>query len=98
MIPQLGNDLTMPEKHRYTAKEHRQVAHIKETEEARGMESEEAEAVGYATVNKQNPQAHRYTTKEKRQAGHIIESEEALGKTKAQAERIAYATINKQSK
>ncbi|HEV3092297.1 MAG TPA: hypothetical protein VGX91_12730 [Candidatus Cybelea sp.] len=87
----------MPAKHRYTAKEHRQVEHIAESEEARGVSPEEAQAIGYATVNKQNPEKHRYTAKEKRQAEHIIESEEASGKTEAEATRIAYATVNKRS-
>lgn len=85
----------MPKKHRYSAKEHRQVEHIKESEEARGMSSDEAESVGYATVNKQNPGKHRFTEKEDRQAEHIMESEEASGKSEAEAKRIAYATVNK---
>jgi hypothetical protein len=41
--------------HRYTEKEHRQVEHIKESEEERGVSPEDAEAIGYATVNKQTP-------------------------------------------
>jgi hypothetical protein len=85
----------MPQKHRYSAKEHRQVEHIKESEISRGMSAGEAEGVGYATVNKLNPDAHRYTAKEKRQAAHIMESEEAAGKPKDEAKRIAYATVNK---
>jgi len=88
----------MPKRHRYSAKEHRQVEHIKESEEARGHSPEQAEAIGYATVNKQNPDKHRYTAKERRQAEHIIESEEARGKSKGEATSIAYATINKRSK
>ena len=88
----------MPSKHRYTQKEHRQVEHIKESEEARGVDAREAEAIGYATVNKQNPQRHRYSAKEKRQAEHIMESEEARGMTEAQAKRVAYATVNKQNR
>jgi plasmid stabilization system protein ParE len=84
-------------KHRYTPKEHRQVEHIKASEEARGVQPSEAEAIGYATVNKQNPGRHRYTDKERRQAEHIIESEEERGKSEAEATRIAYATINKQN-
>ncbi len=87
----------MPKKHRYTAKEHRQVEHIAESEEARGISPDEAEGIGYATVNKQNPDAHRYTAKEKRQAEHIMESEEDRGKSEAEAKRIAYATVNKRS-
>ena len=79
----------------YSQKEHRQVEHVKESEEARGVSPSEAEAIGYATVNKQNPEKHRYTAKEKRQAEHIMESEEARGKSKAQAKSIAYATVNK---
>ena len=85
----------MPKKHRYTAKEHRQVEHIKSSEEARGVSSNEAEAIGYATVNKLNPDEHRYSAKEKRQAEHIIESEEARGKSETEAKRIGYATVNK---
>jgi len=86
----------MPKKkHRYSAKEHRQVEHTKESEQARGMSPDEAESVGYATVNKQNPGKHRFTAKEDRQAEHIMESEEASGKSEAQAKRIAYATVNK---
>jgi len=87
----------MPKKHRYSEKEHRQVEHIKESEEARGVSAEEAEAIGYATVNKQNPGKHRHTAKERRQAEHIIESEEERGKSEVEAKRIAYATINKRS-
>ncbi|MGA8325138.1 MAG: hypothetical protein WB757_03560 [Candidatus Cybelea sp.] len=87
----------MATKHRYTPKEHRKVEHIKASEEARGLSPSEAEAIGYATVNKQNPGRHRYTDKERRQAEHIIESEEELGKPEAEAKRIAYATINKQN-
>ncbi len=88
----------MPEKHRYTEKEHRHVEHIKESEERRGHSTEEAEAIGYATVNKQDPAKHRYTAKEKRQAEHIMESEEARGKSQVAAKRIAYATVNKHAK
>ncbi|MFY9737792.1 MAG: hypothetical protein WAK11_01960 [Candidatus Cybelea sp.] len=83
--------------HRYTEKEHRQVEHIKESEEARGVSPEEAEAIGYATVNKQSPGKSRYTEKERRQAEHVIESEEASGKPESVAKRIAYATVNKRS-
>ncbi len=85
----------MAEKHRYSPKEHRQVEHIKASEEERGHSAEEAEAIGYATVNKQNPDKHRYTAKERRQAQHIIDSEEASGKSEVEAKRIAYATVNK---
>ena len=85
----------MARKHRYSPKEHRQVEHVKESEEARGHSPEEAEGIGYATVNKLNPSEHRYTTKEKRQAEHIIDSEEARGKSEDEAKRIAYATVNK---
>jgi hypothetical protein len=87
----------MARKHRYSAREHRQVEHIKESEEARGVEANEAEAIGYATVNKQNPGRHRYTEKERRQAEHIIESVEKRGKSETEAKRIAYATVNKRS-
>ena len=85
----------MPREHRYSAKEHRQVEHIKQSEEARGVTEEEAGAIGYATVNKQNPRKHRFTAKEDRQVEHIAESEEARGKSEAEAKRIGYATVNK---
>lgn len=88
----------MATKHRYSPKEHRQVEHIAESEEARGHSRQEAEGIGYATVNKQNPEKHRYTAKEKRQAAHIMESEEERGKSPAEAKRIGYATVNKQSR
>jgi hypothetical protein len=88
----------MPRKDRYSAKEHRQVEHIKESEEARGLSPQEAEGIGYGTVNKLNPDKNRYTAKEKRQAEHIMESEEARGKSEGHAKRIAYATVNKRSK
>lgn len=88
----------MARKHRYSAKEHRQVEHIAENEEARGVSREEAEAIGYATVNTRNPDKHRYTAKEKRQAKHIMESAKARGKSPVVAKRIAYATVNKQSR
>jgi hypothetical protein len=87
----------MPGRHRYTAKEHRQVEHIKESEERRGHTAGEAEAIGFATVNKQDPQKHHYTDKEHRQAEHIMESEEQAGKSEAEAKRIAFATVNKRS-
>jgi plasmid stabilization system protein ParE len=87
----------MATKHRYSPKEHRQVEHIKDSEVARGVPADEAEGIGYATVNKLNPDEHRYSEKEDRQAEHIIESEEARGKSEAEAKRIAYATVNKLS-
>lgn len=87
----------MAEHHRYSDKEHRQVEHIKESEMERGVSADEAEAIGYATVNKQHPDEHRYTAKERRQAEHIAESEEARGKSAEEAKRIGYATVNKQA-
>jgi hypothetical protein len=87
----------MPKKQRYTAKEHRQIEHIKESEEARGMSPEEAEAVGYATVTKLHPERERFTDKERRQAEHIMESERERGVPADEAKRIAYATVNKRS-
>ncbi len=86
--------------HRFTAKEHRQVEHIKESEERRGMDADEAERVGYATVNKHvegDPQ-RRYTAKEHRQVDHIIASEEARGVDADEAKSIAYATVNKKGR
>ncbi len=86
----------MPRKgHVFSAKEHRKVEHIKESEEKRGMSPAEAEAVGYATVVKQSDGKHRYTAKEKRQAEHIAESEEQRGVAPAEAKSIAFATVNK---
>jgi hypothetical protein len=93
----VGHVFSMAEKHRYTPKEHRQAEHIKASEEARGRSAGEAEAIGYATVNKQHPGKHRYTAKERRQAQHIIDSEEDRGKSEAESKRIAYATVNKQN-
>ena len=87
----------MATKHGYSPKEHRQIEHIKESEEARGVPEREAEAIGYATVTKRNPDAHRYTEKEKRQAEHIAESEMERGKSEAEAKSIGFATINKRS-
>lgn len=46
----------MPDKKnggRFTEKEDRQAEHIKESEEKRGRSEEDAERIGYATVNKQ---------------------------------------------
>ena len=43
----------MPGKRRFTEKEDRQAEHIKESEEKRGKSEEDAERIGYATVNKQ---------------------------------------------
>ncbi len=85
----------MAKKQRYTPKEHRQIEHIKESEEARGMSPEEAEAVGYATVTKLHPERERFTDKERRQAEHIMESERERGVPADEAKRIAYATVNK---
>jgi hypothetical protein len=90
----------MPRKgHRFTAKEHRQVEHIAVSEERRGMSHDDAERVGYATVNKEvgaTDPKRRFTDKERRQAEHIEESEEERGKSPSEAKRIAYATVNKQ--
>jgi len=88
----------MSKRHRYSAKEHRRVEHIRESEERLGHSPDEASAIGYATVNKESPDKHRYTAKEKRQADHIAESEEKAGKSPTQAKRIAFATVNKRSK
>lgn len=41
------------EAHRFTDKEHRQEKHIQDSEEESGKSSEEAEDIGWATVNKQ---------------------------------------------
>ncbi|HEY0384009.1 MAG TPA: hypothetical protein VGC72_17580 [Candidatus Elarobacter sp.] len=80
--------------HVFSAKEHRQVEHIKASEEQRGLSAAEAEGVGYATVVKHGGAKHQYTAKEKRQAEHIAESEEQRGVSAAEAKSIAYATVN----
>ena len=86
----------MPRKgHVFSAKEHRQVEHIKESEEQRGMSPAEAEAVGYATVVKHGGSKHEYSAKEKRQAEHIAESEESRGVDPVEAKSIGFATVNK---
>jgi hypothetical protein len=61
--------------HRFTAKEHRQVEHIAESERKHGHPAAEAEQIGYATVNKavEGDPVRRYTDKERRQAEHIID-------------------------
>jgi hypothetical protein len=85
----------MPRKgHVFSDKEHRQVEHIKASEEKRGLPAAEAEAVGYATVVKHSGAKHRYTAKEKRQAEHIAQSEEQRGVSPGEAKSIAYATVN----
>jgi hypothetical protein len=89
----------MPKNHRFTAKEHRQVEHIKESEEQAGKSSDEAERIGYATVNKNvvaTDSTRRFTAKEHRQVEHIEESEEKRGKSPEEAKSVAYATVNKQ--
>ena len=85
-------------KHTYTAREHRQVEHIKDSEIARGHSADEAENIAYATVTKHGGSKHQYTDKQKRQAEHIAESEEARGKSAAKAKSIGYATVNKRKK
>lgn len=39
--------------HRFTEKEDRQAKHIAESERERGKSAEDAERIGYATVNKE---------------------------------------------
>ncbi len=86
----------MPRKgHVFTAKEHRQVEHVKESEERRGMSPAEAEGVGYATVVKHSGGKHLFSAKEKRQAEHIAESEEERGVAPDEARNIGYATVVK---
>jgi hypothetical protein len=48
----------MPGKRRFTKKEDRQAEHIKESEKKEGRSDEDAERIGYATVNKQK-QEHK---------------------------------------
>jgi hypothetical protein len=103
-----GTALTLPPpkevampgtRHRFTAKEHRQVEHIKASEEQQGRSPEEAERIGYATVNKEvgaSDPTRRFTAKEHRQVDRIVESEEDRGKSPDEAKSIAYATVNKQ--
>ena len=91
----------MPRKkhaHVFSEKEHRQVEHIKESEERRGHSAAEAEGIGYATVVKHGGSKHEYTAKEKRQAEHIAESEEARGVSPAEAKNIGYATVASRKK
>jgi len=45
--------MNMPGKSRNTKKEDRQAEHIKESEKKQGRSEEDAERIGYATVNKQ---------------------------------------------
>ncbi|HEX3466532.1 MAG TPA: hypothetical protein VHT05_00360 [Candidatus Elarobacter sp.] len=86
----------MPSKrHAFTAKEHRQVEHIKASEEQRGMSPAQAEGIGYATVVKHGGGEHAFTAKEKRQAAHIAQSEEARGVPPDEAKNIGYATVTK---
>jgi hypothetical protein len=40
-------------KHRFTEKEDREAKHVMESEMERGRSEEDAERIGYATVNKQ---------------------------------------------
>jgi len=85
----------MPRKgHVFSDKEHRQVDHIKASEEKRGLPAAEAEAIGYATVVKHSAGKHTYTAKQKRQAEHIAQSEEQRGVPPAEAKSIGYATVN----
>ena len=50
----------MPDKNsRYTKKEDRMAEHIKESEEERGKSEEDAERIGYATVNKHKQEEKR---------------------------------------
>ena len=43
----------MPGKRHYTEKEKRQIEHIVESEKERGKSEDDAERIGYATVNKE---------------------------------------------
>jgi hypothetical protein len=47
-------------KRRFTKKEERQAEHIKESEKKQGRSNEDAERIGYATVNK-----HKHDDKDK---------------------------------
>lgn len=81
--------------HVFSAKEHRQVEHVTQSEERRGMPAAEAEGIGYATVVKHGGAKHQYTAKQKRQAEHIAQSEEARGVPPAEAKNIGFATVTK---
>ena len=50
----------MPEG-RFTKKEDREAEHIAESEKARGHSKEDAERIGYATVNKNKSKAKKKT-------------------------------------
>lgn len=43
-------------KHRFTAKQDRQAAHVAASEKKKGMSAEKAKSIGYATVNKMKSQ------------------------------------------
>ena len=55
----------MPGKSRFTRKEDRQAEHIKDSEEKRGHSADDAERIGYATVNKQKGD-HKDPAKDKK--------------------------------
>lgn len=56
----------MPGKNsRFTEKEDRRAEHIKESEEKRGHSAEDAERIGYATVNKEKGE-HKGSSKSKK--------------------------------
>jgi hypothetical protein len=52
----------MEREHRYSDEEHREVEHIIESEEERGYSPEEAERIGYATVNKRRSEQSEEST------------------------------------
>jgi hypothetical protein len=81
--------------HVFSAKEHRQVEHIQESEERRGVPPAEAKAIGFATVVKHGGGDLHLSAKEKRQAEHITESVEERGVSHAEAKSIGYATVMK---
>ena len=49
-------------KHRFTAKQDRQAAHIAASEKKKGMSAKKAKAIGYATVNKQKSKKKKVQT------------------------------------
>jgi len=53
----------MPDRNdRFTKKEDRMAEHVKESEKKRGKSEEEAERIGYATVNKhKQEEQHQHT-------------------------------------
>lgn len=69
----------MEREHRYSDKEHREVKHIVESEEERGYSPEEAERIGYATVNKRHAQQSEEITDQSILERETSQNESHLG-------------------